>query len=298
MRIRNIRRVLVWRTFRGLVSTMENVAHEYPIVPAGTLDYYDVADENVSAFRDSIKKADVDALNPKHRVVLNDLMRSLLAGDLDEMTYLFVLSPNHARTYAYVAENMDLVERLAIELDGFQRAARAAGKRLNVIVRYASEMNSGTWPYAGDPTAFKRSFGKVREAFRARAPHVLFSFSPGLRADVDVAEISRYWPGNEFVDVIGATWYVHGENQRERGMAIVRKYFLDRLPAGKPFALDEFGGALGEYEDNVYRNNDVMLQAMLHELESLELQGVTFKYGTIFLDDKKYGVDATLGFLS
>jgi hypothetical protein len=297
MRIRNIERVLVWRKFRGMVSTMEDVAREYPLVPAGTLDYYDVVHENVSAFRDSIENGDADALGAKHRVVLNDLMRSLLAGDLEEMTYLFVLSPNHATTYAYVADNMDLILRLALELDGFQRAARAAGKRLNVVVRYASEMNSGTWPYAGDPTAFKSSFAEVREAFRARAPHVLFSFSPGLRADVDLAEIPRYWPGHEYVDVIGATWYVHGEHQRERGMATARKYFLDRVPAGKPFAIDEFGGALGEYEDNVYRNNDVMLEAMLHEIESLEVQNVTFKYGTIFLDDKKYGVDATLGFL-
>jgi hypothetical protein len=36
---------------------------------------------------------------------------------------------------------------------------------------------------------------------------------------------------------------------------------------------------------------------MLRELDSLERESVRFAYGTLFLDDKKYGVDATLRFL-
>jgi hypothetical protein len=36
------------------------------------------------------------------------------------------------------------------------------------------------------------------------------------------------------------------------------------------------GGALAKYEDDIYRNNDVVLDAMLHELETLELQNVTY----------------------
>lgn len=297
MRIGNIDRVLVWRKDRGKVSTLEEIACELPILPAGTLDYYGVVDVNVDAFQESMKREDVDALGDKHRTVLNDVMRTLLRSDVDEMTYLFVLSPTHRQTYDFVAANMDLIARLAVELDGYQLAARAAGKRLNVVVRYASEMNSGTWPYSGHPDAFKKSFAAVREVFRAHAADIWFSFSPGLRADVHLEEIPRYWPGDEYVDVIGATWYVHGEQQRAAGMEIARRYFTERVSAGKPFAVDEFGGALGEYKENIYRNNDLMLEAMLRELESLGREHVRFAYGTLFLDDKKYGVDATLRFL-
>jgi hypothetical protein len=171
-------------------------------------------------------------------------------------------------------------------------------KRLNVVVRYASEMNdAGGHGYRGDPRAFAASFIAVRRVFAELAPRVLFSFSPALRADLDVAKTPDYWPGDEHVDIVGATWYVHGEKQRVRGMQHVRDYFLGSLARCKPFAVDEFGGALGEFDEGIYRNNDVMLEAMLHELEALALQNVTFKYGTIFLDDGKYGVDATLRFL-
>jgi beta-mannanase len=216
------------------------------------------------------------------------------------MTYLFVLSPTEPnRTYDFVAANMDVICRLAVELNGFQAAARAAGKRLNVIVRYASEMNdAGEHGYKGHPDAFVASFVAVRRAFAEHAPRVLFSFSPALRADLRIREIAEYWPGDEYVDIVGATWYVHGEKQRVAGMQHVRDYFLTSLARGKPFAVDEFGGALGESDEGIYRNNDVMLEAMLHELEALALQNVTFTYGTIFLDDGKYGVDATLRFLA
>jgi len=231
--------------------------------------------------------------------VLNNLFRALETNGRDEMTYLFALAPTEEQNpYEFLAENMDVVRRLAVELDGFRTAAASAGKRLNVIVRYASEMNdAGGHGYRGDPRAFKASFIEVRRVFAELAPRILFSFSPALRKDLVNQKIADYWPGDEYVDVIGATWYVHGEHQRLGGIANMREYFLRPVARGKPFAIDEFGGALGEMEENVYRNNDLMLQAMLNEIEALELQNVTLKYGTIFLDDAKYGVDATLRFL-
>ena len=41
-----------------------------------------------------------------------------------------------------------------------------------------------------------------------------------------------------------------------------------------------------------------MLRDMLQEVESFSIRGVSFAYGTIFLDDRKYGVDATFNFLN
>jgi len=295
MQIRNIERVLVFRELNGEVFTLEKIAREYPIDPAGTLDYYGFGEENVRHFHQK-----GSALNDNHRKVLDDLLASLRASDRDEMTYLFVLSPYELKgPFEFVAANMDVVRALAVQLNGYQAAARGRGKRLNVVVRYASEMNdAGGRSYQGDPCAFVPSFIAVRGVFAEHAPRILFSFSPALRADLDVPKIADYWPGDEYVDIVGATWYVHGEKQRVLGMQHVRDYFLTSLARGKPFAVDEFGGALGESDEDIYRDNDVMLEAMLHELEALALQNVTFKYGTIFLDDGKYGVDATLRFLA
>lgn len=294
MRIRNIERVLVYREVNGDVFTLEKIAREYPVDPAGTLHYYGLGAENVRHFHQT-----GSALNDSHRKVLNDLLASLRASDRDEMTYLFVLSPYEPKEpFEFVAANMDVVRALALELQGYQAAARAHAKRLNVVVRYASEMNdAGVRPYQGFPVAFVASYIAVRRAFAEHAPRVLFSFSPALRADLSVPDIADYWPGDEYVDIVGATWYVHGEKQRVLGMQHVRDYFLGSISLGKPFAVDEFGGALGEYDEDMYRDNDVMLEAMLHELEALALQNVSFKYGTIFLDDRKYGGDATLRFL-
>ncbi|MDQ6924856.1 MAG: hypothetical protein M3154_01295, partial [Candidatus Eremiobacteraeota bacterium] len=146
MRIRNIERVLVFRQLHGAVFTLERIAREYPIEPAGTLDYYGFGADNVRHFRES-----GSALNDNHRKVLDALLASLSASDLDEMTYLFVLSPYELKDpFEFVAANMDVVRALAVQLDGYQAAARAHAKRLNIVVRYASEMNdAGGRPYQG-----------------------------------------------------------------------------------------------------------------------------------------------------
>ncbi len=294
MQIHNIDRILVFRQLRGRLFTLEEIARHYPIDPAGTLTYYGIVEQNVAHFRRTGQ-----ALNESHRAVVQNLLASLRAGARDEMTFQLAVEPlQRPRPYDFVAANMPLVEALAIELQACQSQARDFGKRLAVVVRYASEMNdSHGAPYAGDPSAFRESFVRIRTAFARHAPHVRFTFSPALRADLDVARIEPYWPGDEYVDVVGATWYVHGDGQRRRGMANMRTYFSDRVGLNKPFGLDEFGGALGDDQAH-YRDNDLMLEDMLHEIEALRSQNVSFAYGTIFLDDRKYGVDATLRFLA
>ena len=295
MHIRNIDRVLVYREVRDHVFTLEEIARDYPIVPAGTLIYYGFGEKNVQHYRKT-----GSALNGDHRTVVENLLRTLRASPDDEKTFQLVVGPTEKEPFAYVAAHMGVMRQLAVELAEYQAQALAMGKRLNVVVRYASEMNSGTWVYAGDPHSFKPSFIAVRRVFAEHAARIVFPFSPGIRADTLVEDIAPYWPGEEHVDVIGATWYVHGEAQRARGMANMREYFLKPLARGKPFAVDEFGGAEGYGSGepgSKYEKNDVMLEAMLHELEELRLHGVSFAYGTIFLDDGKYGVDATLRFL-
>lgn len=288
---------MVYREVRDHVFTLEEIQRDYPIVPAGTLIYYGFGETNVGHYRKS-----GSALNADHRLVAENLLRTLRASADDEKTFQLVVGPTEKKPYEYVAAHVDVMRQIAVELDDYQNQALAMSKRLNVVVRYASEMNHvESWVYAGDPPSFKSSFSEVRRVFADHAPRALFTFSPGLRADSNYAKIAEYWPGEEHVDVIGATWYVHGETQRARGMVNMREYFLNPFVRGKPFAVDEFGGAEGYGSGepgSVYDNNDAMLESMLHELEALQLRNVSFKYGTIFLDDRKYGVDATLRFLA
>jgi|GEM_PF-5804846 len=49
--------------------------------------------------------------------------------------------------------------------------------------------------------------------------------------------------------------------------------------------------------DATKAGSDAVLEDMIHELEALQLQNVSFRYATIFLQGV-WGVDATLGFIS
>jgi len=287
MKIQNIDRVLIFREDAdGHVLTLEELESRYSFAPDGTIFYYGVNAENVANF--GTTKV---ALNPSHQAFFDAMLASLGASSDDEKTVVLgVEPPSDKRTpyqYGFVASHLDLVRQLATELAEVQQRARDLGKRLNLSVRYASEMNDKH----SDQAQFKSTFIQVRTAFQELAPAVLFSFSPALRADLSESLITDYWPGSQYVDLIGGTWYIHGDDERAASTANMRAYFLHRATAGKPFALSEFGGA-----DATWQHNDDMLQFMVHELEALQLQGVSFKYGTIFVTSG-YGTDAKLAFL-
>ena len=185
---------------------------------------------------------------------------------------------------------------LAAELTALRAEAAKLDKSFDLIVRFGSEMNdvSGT-SYAQDPKDYIEAFRAVRQLFPPASAGVRFPFSPALRADIDVAEIARYWPGDDAVDMVGATWFVHGVDQMKLGFDNVRDYYLEFKSKGKPFSLDEFGGAMGRHR--VYAHNDLMLQPMFEQIAALAEREITFLYATLFLDESQYGVDATLDFL-
>jgi hypothetical protein len=289
MKIQNIDRILLFRTeSSGRQLTLEELRDAYPVSPDGTNFYYGVNQINVDAFAST---GSASALAPRHREFFDAILLSLGTSPDDEKTVVLgVEPPSDQRTpydYDFVIAHLDLVRQLAIDLAQIQRRARDFGKRLNIAIRYASEMNDKR----SNPAKYKSSHIAVRAAFAELAPAVLFSFSPALRADLPESAIADYWPGSQYVDLIGGTWYIHGSEQRARSTANMRAYFLHRVGAGKPFALSEIGGG-----DDLYEHNDDMLQTMLHELESLQMQDVSFKYATIFLASR-WGTDATLAFL-
>lgn len=288
MQLKNIDRLLLFREAPdGHVLTLDELRGQYTIDPDGTNFYYGINQQNAN---DSAGTS--SALNPTHRAFLNSFLASLTASADDEKTLVLGLEPpNQDKPYAFVASNLDLVERLAGDLSNFQEQARNQGKRLNISVRYASEMNDGGQTQGHDPAAYRSTFVQVRQIFSKAAPSILFAFSPALRADLPEELIGQYWPGDAYVDVVGGTWYIGSSAQSPASLANMRAYFLHRVVAGKAFAIDELGGC-----NAAGAGNDVMLQQMLHDIEALQLQAVTFRYVTIFLQGK-WGSDATLAFL-
>lgn len=288
MNIGNIDRLLVFREdSAGYVLGLNQLQQRYGIDPDGTNFYYGINQANVD---DS--EGTACALNPTHRAFMDGLLAALQnSADDEKMLMLGVEPPGMSNPYTFVAAHIDLVERLADDLNQYQQQALKFGKRLNIVVRYASEMNDGDQSQGNNPTGFKSTFVQVRHAFTQRAPKVLLAFSPALRADLPEELIAQYWPGDQYVDIISGTWYIGAPSQTTASEANMRAYFIHRIGAGKGFGLDEVGGTNASGTAN-----DAVLQRMLHDIEALQIQNVSFKYATLFLANK-WGSDATLAFI-
>ncbi|MGB8266196.1 MAG: hypothetical protein WCE44_07750 [Candidatus Velthaea sp.] len=288
MNIRNIDRILLFcEDGAGRVLTLEELRTKYGLEPDGTNFYYGLNSANLATYTQTGK-----AFNASHRAFFDALIASTKASASDGKTLVLGLEPLEAPSpYAFIESHLNLVRQLATDLAGAQNTVRESGKRLTVAIRFGSEMNDRAQVQGGNPTGFRSAFAAVRQVFAEVAPSILFSFSPGIRADLPEADIGAYWPGDALVDIIGGTWYVGAPAQRAASFANLRAYLLHRTGAGKPFAFSEVGG---HGPDDA--GNDAVLEDMLHELESMQIQNVSFKYATLFLQGV-WGTDATLAFL-
>jgi hypothetical protein len=272
------------------VWTQQQLQSAYGIQPDGTNFYYGLVSANATTLAQT-----GSPFNAGHQAFFAALLESLRASSEDEKTLVLGLEPTQGpQPYTYVADNLDLVRAVASGLATLQQTALEAGKRLQIVIRYGSEMNDAGQPQGGNPDGFTTTFAQVKGIFTLLAPGVLMSFSPAIREDLPVPD-KTYWPGDANVDVIGGTWYIGNTTQQASAIAKMQAYFLQWLTSGKPFALSEVGGCQS-HDGTTGIGNDAMLQVMLQQLEALQLRGVEFKYVTIFLASV-WGSDATLKFL-
>ncbi|MGV3721806.1 MAG: hypothetical protein ACO1SX_12915 [Actinomycetota bacterium] len=285
---------------RGRTWTEAEFTQQYGFQPDGVNAYYGINNTAVAHWQ-----MKGEALRSHHRALVDDLLAALLASERGVRTLNLGLWPFQApEPFSFVENHLSLVETLAVELDAYQKRAAEKDKRLDVVVRYASEMNDpakpgqpwgrGKLPDAEQREAYRRTFAMVRERFRLKAPEVRFAFSPAIRSDIRdhrYADVATYWPGDGLVDVVSCTWYVGRETDFERAVASVRSYFLDRKERQVAFGIDEIGGI------NEDVGNDAMLQRMFGALAGLASEGIRFDYATLFLGSK-WGKDATLEFLA
>lgn len=292
--LKNISRLLAFaKGAHGDPLTLAELEKRFSFAPDGTNFYYGLNAANRDNFQ-----ATGNPFNPTHQSFFDDLLENVATSATDEKTLMLGVEPSQPNgAYEFVEANKELVRGLARGLADLREEAFKGGKRLNIAIRYASEMNDHprASPYSAMPDKFRASFVSVRSIFRELAPAVLFSFSPALRVDLPEAAIAQYWPGDDQVDIIGGTWYVGDAADVNGSFGNMQAYFRHRVGTGKAFAISELGGC--QQRAPTPGGNDAMLRRMLHELEALDLHNVSFKYVTLFLESK-WGTDATLAFLS
>lgn len=289
----HIQRLLLFAKEANEVTTQERLRERYRLFAGGTNFYYGLNPANRDRFAASGRALSRDT----HRRFFDGILTSLKQGAATEKTVVLgVEPPQSADPYGFVSRHLYLVERLARELRAYQEDAEAVGKRLRIVIRYASEMNDDNPGsrnrYAGQPEAYRNSFRSVRRLFRQHAPEVAFAFSPALRSDLNERGWERYWPGDAYVDVVSCTWYVGSDVQFPGALTALRAYIAQAVAWGKPVAIDEMGGC-----DRDGGKNDHFLRRMFDTLRALGAEGVTFAHVTVFLEGK-WGRDATLSWLA
>jgi len=290
-------------TNTGAVATFAQFQDQFGFEPGGVNFYIGISQ---AAQEQLIKEGTPNAaLNSYHRNFFNDVHVAIKASVSKVKTVVLGIEPQEASDpYGFVAQaeqTSGWITRTAQELKGIQDEISGDGK-LNIIVRYASEMNDrgGSNVWSKRPAAeFIASYRQVRDIFRTNAPAIRFSFSPALREDINaskLAAIKDYFPGKpddavRYVDVIGCTWYVGKQADVKGAIAIMQEYFRERKGRNLPFGFDEFGGI------DKTQDNDHILAQMMAAMEALRTSdGISFEYATLFLEGK-FITDATLNFL-
>lgn len=123
-------------------------------------------------------------------------------------------------------------------------ARSVAGYGRPVAIRFAHEMNGRWYPW-GEANGNRRgqyaaAWRHVVKLFRAQhATNALWVWSPNVLRGARTPTIDRYWPGRQYVDVVGLTGYGEYErNPDQTYRATLRQVY--RL-TDKPVVLTETG---------------------------------------------------------
>lgn len=242
-----------------------------------------------------------NAISPGSDAIVNDLIEDMAALGITSYYLNVGLEPTGGYGYVMTPEGTTLLGKLATQLRGYQQKAVARGAHLDIVVRYASEMNiSDAYSAHPDPTAYKDTLKEIRKRLNPNGlPPIRLAYSPALSFQTVEADLSRYFPEDaHLIDVISCTWYINGHtagSSSTDALRVMKDYFLHRLGRGKPFGIDEIGGWDG------HNSNDIPLAQMFSALAALSGQ-VRFDYVTVFLENAKdgkanYNLNPTLNFL-
>src|SRR5262249_13181802 len=136
MKVANINRLLLFRNEEGEELTQGQLTTRFGFEPDGSNLYYGFNSINLDHFLSTGQ-----ALNPGHAGFFDDIQASFDIGGQSEKTVVLGVEPSAPDTFDFVAVNRMMTRALARELNDEQSKARERGRRLPIVIRYASEMN-------------------------------------------------------------------------------------------------------------------------------------------------------------
>lgn len=197
--------------------------------------------------------------------------------------------------------------------------------KIKVVFRTMHEMNGWWYPRSSNPEAFKQARIRVRELSRKAwltKKHILFDMSvnawdmpttdarpnqksplmycyPSQKSKLNCSTFEDYYPGNDYVDILGFTFYNRGKGntnrERQAPYEIANnknRRTLDRLKTfNKPLFLDEVGTTAVRYAEQynqqksieVFQNEMWRKNARLDSLKSF-LENESSIIGTIYFN--------------
>lgn len=288
--IANVEHLCCFTKDSGSVMGMQQFERMYGYEPLGINAYYGINETNLDYFK---ARGKTSALTGTKKRFFESVIQSILNSEAKSKYIVIGMEPTGEGNYAFVHNNLDLLKRLAMDINEFQNRSelKAHQKSLKVSIRYASEMNdkpTPKTPYAGIPGEYKRSFIEVREIFKDHAPNVEFAFSPAIRADIykkqrngEIPNISEYWPGDSNVDIIGGTWYTGKNEDDYYSNRLYNEYVGFAGGKNKPLGLDELGGR--DIADPYRMDGGLQLLEMMEFVENTKLH---YNYVTVFMEAK------------
>ena len=155
------------------------------------------------------------------------------------------------------AKRNDWLKRInSGETDAYWRewARNAKAYEAEVILRFGFEMNGDWFGWGQQPEAFKTAWKRVYSLIRgdAGADNVQFMFAPNVEWDTKnkLAAIELYYPGDEFVQLLGLDGYNFGDSHSKSHSwqsydKVFEKSIAKMSRANKPLILSEIGCAEG-----------------------------------------------------
>ncbi|MBW0470938.1 hypothetical protein O181_010653 [Austropuccinia psidii MF-1] len=122
--------------------------------------------------------------------------------------YQIALMPDHG----LLSVSHLVINRIA------DKMAEINEKNVTVWLRFAHEMNGQWYRWGLNPWVFKQKWRSLTRAVRSRAPDTYMMWSPNVRFGASVDSIkggyTPYWPGSDYVDIAGLSYYHFGGRER------------------------------------------------------------------------------------
>jgi hypothetical protein len=127
-------------------------------------------------------------------------------------------------------------------------AKSVAASGLIVYVRYAHEMNGDWYPWSRDPAGYVAAWRRVVDIFRAEGAtnaRFVFSLNPSVfEPEAGWAEnLRKYWPGDDYVDLLGSTMINFGARKEYSVAEFVARFEAARKVFNKKLIITELNTA-------------------------------------------------------